>query len=124
MKALRQLHLYLGCIFAPLIIYFCLSGTWQLLRLNDIPKNEPPSAVHSVLHELSKPHTTSTLPSSNPKTEASVAFTGIALLMGLGMIATASIGIALAVRYGRSPKLVWLCLGAGVTVPLILLFLH
>jgi hypothetical protein len=122
MKNLRQLHLYLGCIFAPLIIYFSLSGAWQTFRFNDVPKDEPPTVLHSVLHELSKPHTSSTLPGANPKTDQSLAFSWVALFMGLGMITTAVLGIVIALR-GRAPKVALLCLGAGTAIPILLLLL-
>ncbi len=130
MRTLRQIHLYFGCIFAPLIIYFSLSGAWQVFRLNDIPKNDPlsppsrTSMMHSIFHELSKPHTSSTLPGSNPKTEHSVAFTWLALLLALGMTLTTSIGIVLALTYGRSPRIVALCMGMGVALPVCLLILR
>jgi len=123
MKTLRQLHLYLGCLFAPLIIYFSLSGAWQVFRLNDIPKNETPTALNSFFHELSNPHTHSTLPGRSPKTEKSAAFDWIATLTGFGMIATAGAGVVLALRFGRSKGTVWLCLGAGIVLPILLLFL-
>ncbi len=124
MKTVRQIHLYLGCFFAPLIIYFSLSGAWQVFRLNDIPKNETPMVVRSVLHELSKPHTHSTLPESNPKTESSAAFSWIAAIMGLGLVATTSLGIIIAVRSDRSARLAWLCLALGVAFPVLFLFLR
>jgi hypothetical protein len=124
MKTLRKLHLYLGCIFAPLIIYFSLSGAWQVFRFNDIPKNEAPSRLNTALHELSKPHTNSTLPGASPKTEHSAAFDWIALSMGLGMIVTASLGIVLALKYTRSPRIVLLCLGTGIALPILLLYLR
>lgn len=124
MKTLRQLHLYLGCIFAPLIIYFSLSGAWQVFRLNDVPKNEPPSWIHSALHELSKPHTNSVLPGLNPKAGHSVAFSMIVLLMGLGMVVTSSIGVFLALRQSRSPRIAALCIGVGVILPICLLFVR
>ena len=31
MKKLRSLHLYLGCIFAPMLLFFAISGIWQTL---------------------------------------------------------------------------------------------
>ncbi len=124
MKTLRQLHLYLGCIFAPLIIYFSLSGSWQVFRFNDVPKDAPATLMQTVFHELSKPHTSSTLPGLNPKTEHSTAFGWIALSMGLGMVITTSLGIAIALKQGRSPKTALLCLGIGIAVPVLLLFLR
>ena len=31
MQKLRSIHLYLGCIFAPLLVFFAISGIWQTL---------------------------------------------------------------------------------------------
>ena len=124
MRTLRQIHLYLGCIFAPLIIYFCLSGVWQVFRFNDVPKDTPPTWSQSVLHELSKPHTASTLPGRSPQTESSTLFGVAAFAAGIGMIGTALIGVALGLKYARKPKWVLLCLFAGLVLPIGLLFLR
>src|SRR5688572_28393334 len=40
MKKLRSLHLYLGCVFAPMLLFFAMSGIWQSLGLH----------FHSPLH--------------------------------------------------------------------------
>jgi hypothetical protein len=123
-KSLRQIHLYLGCIFAPLIIYFCLSGVWQVFRFNDVPRDQTPTWSQSLFHELSKPHTNSTLPGLNPKTDRSTLFGLLACSAGIGMIATALIGILLGLRFARKPKLVLFCLVAGFALPIALLFLR
>jgi hypothetical protein len=125
-KSLRQIHLYLGCIFAPLILYFALSGAWQIFRLNDVEKNETakPTLINSILHGLSNPHTHSTLPGLNPKTDQSVAFNWIAFFMSLGIVVTTFIGLILAFRMNRSKTLVVLCLVLGIFIPVVLLYLH
>ena len=48
MKRLRQLHLYLGCVFAPVLIFFAVTGSWQLFSLHLGMKDgsyTPPRAV-------------------------------------------------------------------------------
>lgn len=107
-----------------MIIYFAISGAWQVFRFNDLPKNEPPSAMRTLLHELSKPHTSSTLPSLSPKTDRSALFNWMAVAMGLGMVTTALIGIVLGIRFGKSRRLVLFCLVAGVLIPIGMLFLR
>jgi hypothetical protein len=125
MRSLRQLHLYLGCVFAPLILYFALSGAWQVFRLNDVPKEgPPPTALHAFLHELSKPHTHSALPGHDAKTESSTAFGAVALAMGLGLATTTALGIYLAMKCSPKPRTVWLCLGLGTALPVLLLWLR
>jgi len=123
MRNLRRLHLYLGCLFAPLLIYFALSGCWQLFRLNDLPKKDPATRVQTVLHEWSKPHTNSTAPGNSPKEARSALFNGFALLMGLGLSTTSILGVIMALQMTRQRKLVIGCLLGGVTIPLVLLLL-
>lgn len=123
MRSLRQIHLYLGCLFAPLIFYFSLSGAWQLYRLNDVPKDHP-DALRSWLHGISNAHLHSLPPGVDPrKFGGSPWFTGAALLMALGLVATTSIGIVLAFRFGRRPRLISLLLALGAALPIILLYL-
>ncbi len=124
MKVLRQVHLYLGCLFAPLVIYFAVSGSWQMFRLNDLPKDQPASAFQSALYELSKPHTKSTLPGLNPKHDPSTAFKWFALFTGLGLTMTSAIGIVLAIRFGRSKQKVFWCVSLGILLPLLMLMLR
>lgn len=123
MRTLRRMHLYLGCLFAPLLIYFALSGSWQLFRLNDLPKGQPATRVQTVLHEWSKPHTNSTAPGNSPKESRSALFNGLALLMGIGLTTTSVLGVAMAFQMTRQRKLVVAFLVAGVAIPIILLLL-
>src|ERR1043166_1068136 len=34
MTKLRTIHLYLGCTFAPMVLFFAISGFWQVLGLH------------------------------------------------------------------------------------------
>ncbi len=122
MKTLRKIHLYLGCIFAPLIIYFSLSGVAQVFRWNDLPKTGA-TAIQSALHAASNPHTHSTLPGRDPKREKSAYFDWAAAVMGVGMVLTTLLGIILALRFSKRPALVFVCLSAGVALPILFLFL-
>lgn len=124
MKTLRDVHLYLGCLFAPLLMYFSISGAWQVFRFNDLPrKGEPPSLSRSVLHALSNPHTHSTLPTLDPKVSESMAFGWLSIVMALGITATALLGILLALRYTRKRTIVWVCLVSGAVGPVMFLWL-
>lgn len=124
MIKLRRLHLYLGCMFAPLLIYFAVSGAWQLYRLNDVPKNEPASAMRSALHEWSKPHTNSTAPGRSPKEASSALFNALALLMAAGMAVTSGLGIWMALQMTKQRRAVVLSLVAGFALPVALLLLR
>lgn len=124
MKTLRQIHLYLGCIFAPLIIYFALSGAWQVFGWHDLPKDSPPTWSQSLLHEISMPHTHSKLPGSPKDAADSEAFSAFAFVMGLGMVITAVLGVVLALRFTKSKRLVFICIFGGLVLPVVLLFVR
>jgi hypothetical protein len=66
MKKLRRLHLLLGCVFAPLLLYYCLSGAWQLLDLHRQKKidNKP---IYAAFEQLSNPHLGKSMPGAGPK---------------------------------------------------------
>ncbi len=123
MKNLRQIHLLMGCFFAPMIIYFSLSGAWQIFRLNDLPDDKEPTSIQFFLNELSKPHKDSTRPGAEHKTSHSAAFDWIALFMAVGLILTTLIGLVLAFRFSKSPITILACVGVGVALPIILIFI-
>jgi uncharacterized iron-regulated membrane protein len=123
MKAVRQLHLYLGAFCAPLIVYFCLSGAWQVFGFHDIPRGEPGTPSQRFFHAMSMPHTHSTLPGGNPRQDHSRIFDFAASLTALIMIASALLGLVLAWRFTKSPALVVGFFVAGALIPALFLFL-
>jgi hypothetical protein len=114
LRRLRQVHLLLGCFFAPFLTYFALSGAWQTLRWNEAPKNQPAN-VYSL---MSFPHVYQTMPGAVPKIERSHSFKWFAVLMSFGFIATAALGVYMAWRAASQRRLVLLCLVAGVLLPM------
>lgn len=63
MKQIRQIHLYLGSLFAPMILFFAFSGALQTFGLHESDDGEPAPAgwivniasVHKDQH-LPRPH--------------------------------------------------------------------
>lgn len=105
MQKLRALHLYLGCIFAPLLLFFAVSGIWQTL------------GIHShFLNSFSTIHTSHRLKSGQGF--ASFAMTIFVLLMALSFIVSVILGIVMALKFGRSRRATVYCLAAGVVIPL------
>ncbi|PZR73457.1 MAG: hypothetical protein DLM73_10675, partial [Chthoniobacterales bacterium] len=56
MRFLRMLHLYLGCLFAPILIFFAITGSWQLFNWHESKKDKtyiaPPAlAALSFVHK-------------------------------------------------------------------------
>ena len=118
---LRDLHLYLGCLFAPVLIFFAVTGAWQIYRANDSTKDGSYIAPRPVV-VLSAIHTDQHLPG----TEAS-AYTPLhtfVLLAAVGLVTTTILGVIMAFRFGRSGRAAALCLAAGVAIPVGILFIY
>src|SRR5436190_21168797 len=99
MKNLRSIHLYLGCIFAPLLLFFAISGIWQTIGL--------PS--HSnFLARLSTIHTSHGLKAGGSLT--SVFMMMFVVIMAASFILTTILGVIMAIKYGRSRRAAVYCL--------------
>lgn len=124
MKALlllRRAHLWLGCLFAPLLIYYCLSGCWQTLGWNSKGSGK---AWQTDLSSLSSPHLSQTWPGGSAKKgQSSAAFRYSAVAMTLGMTLTALLGLQMAFKSIRPWWKVFLVLAAGVLLPVGMLWL-
>ena len=127
MKLLRRIHLLLGCLFAPLLLYYCLSGASQALGLNfqwRDGKNQP-----TLLSEFSRPHKAMTMPGasgSNQKkstiSNRSESFKYFAVVMAVGISATLILGVVMAYKYFRPRWMVTAILAAGLAVPILMLW--
>ena len=47
MKFIRRAHLFLGCFFTPLLLFYILTGWYQTVNLNRL---KHPSEAESLLH--------------------------------------------------------------------------
>ena len=100
MKRLRQLHLYLGCIFAPMLILFSLTGALQMFGVR--------------LPVLTEAHT---------RGAGSLPFMILASLMGLSVVVTSILGIVMAYQHTSNDRKgnVWASLVFGALIPIVLL---
>jgi hypothetical protein len=120
MNKLREIHLYLGCLFAPILIFFAITGAWQLFALHRGRKDGsyiPPRVVAL----LSDVHQFQHIPPSNY--EASTPLRYFVLAAAFGLVATTILGIVMALRYGRNRAWAVLCLAGGIIIPVGLLLL-
>ena len=111
MQKLRSIHLYLGCIFAPMLLFFAISGVWQLFGLGT---SRPLQALSSI-------HTHKQLKAGAVFLGGPAMFTFV-LLMAASFIITTILGVVMALKYGRSRRAAIGCLAVGVLVPLSLIF--
>lgn len=107
MKNLRALHLYLGCIFAPLLLFFAISGIWQTL------------GIHSnLLNSLSTIHTAHHLKIGGGL--AGPLMKVFVLVMAVSFVLTTVLGVIMAIKHGGKRRTAYVCLVLGVVFPLAL----
>ena len=121
MRRLRLLHLYLGCLFAPALIFFAVSGSWQIFRLQDTAKDGSYTAP-AVLETLSAVHTNQHLPGG--KASQRTPLHAFALLSAIGLVTTTLLGVVMAFRFSHSVVAPLFCLLGGVALPLGLLLFY
>lgn len=113
MNTLRRIHLYLGCAFAPLLVFFAISGIWQTLHLTWKEGNFA-LALLSTIHMsrgLKAPPGHAVTNLSSPYLQ------WVVVAMAISLVMTIVLGVVMAFRFGhRRPAL--LCLALGVLVPL------
>ena len=111
MQKLRSIHLYLGCIFAPMLLFFTISGIWQTLGIRS-PFLQWLSAIHTAVrfkngHEPSSP-----------------ALRFFVIIMAVSFVISIVLGVIMAFKFTRSRKAAFYCLALGVIIPAALILLR
>lgn len=134
MRYVARYHLYLGCFFAPLILFYALSGAWQTLNLHRSTKDGRYRAPQ-ILVDLSEVHSRQRWSSPNsqgtsPRRQEGEALLGLlprsafawlSAFMGLGLATTALLGVLLAYQRSRGKRRwrISACLAGGCLFPLV-----
>ncbi len=116
-STMRRLHLYLGCFFAPLLLFFTLSGASQTFMLHRTMKNGSYRAPRTLVH-LSEVHTRQRLTQGD--TPSSTPFRWLVAAMSSGLAASIFLGVVMALKLERA-LWVWTSLAVGALLPLLLL---
>ena len=122
MKLLRRLHLYLGCFFAPLLLFYLLTGWYQTLNPNRL---KSPSEAETLLHKFRVVHSDQIFPSENEldKPSSPKKYQALVVVMSIASTVMILIGLVLAFKTLRSQWPVWVSLTLGVVLPAFLLWL-
>jgi len=107
MQKFRSLHLYLGCLFAPMLLFFAVSGIWQTLGWH---------WRSGILARLSTIHTGHALKIGGSLSTS--VLRDFVLAMAVSFIFTTILGVVMALKFGRSRKAAIACLALGIIVPL------
>jgi hypothetical protein len=122
MKALRRIHLYLGVFFAPLLLFFILTGWRQTLYPNRL---KSAADAESLMQKLQMVHVDQIYPSSHEVTHPTSPrlFKLLVVVMSAALVVTIGLGVYLAFRSLRPRWPVWASLVLGVAVPALFLWL-
>lgn len=119
-KKMRNIHLYLGCFFTPLLIFFIVSGCFQTFNLHESKKDGyQPQALVKIISEV---HMHQRLTYSDEELKPSKGFRLLILLMAAGLLTTIILGLLLAFKY-TNPLSVGFCLSLGIIIPFLLLWI-
>lgn len=120
MKRLRRVHTYLGCFFAPLLLFFVLTGWYQAVMHNRQKGTGEPGDWKA---RLSSVHVDQIYPATSASAYSPTLFRGLVVMMAVALIITLALGVTLAIRFTPKKWTVWLSLTLGFFVPVLFLWL-
>lgn len=147
MKKIRQLHYYLGALFAPAIFFFAFSGALQTFGLHESEAGEayqPPAWIVSLAgihkdqslakpHKEHKEHSTDAdqpghapdmaPPEPQPAQHSPLPLKIFVLALAIGLMCTTMLGIYMAFQNRQNRRVTWAMLMLGVLIPVALLYL-
>lgn len=121
MLLLRRLHLYLGCLFAPALILFAVSGAWQLFNFHKTKKDGSYVAPDALV-EISAIHMESHLEGTPGRNFTPLRYFMVATSAGL--VLTSVLGVVMAYRFSRKPIVATVCLLLGIAIPGVILWIY
>jgi ABC-type nitrate/sulfonate/bicarbonate transport system permease component len=121
MTFLRKLHLYLGCLFAPMLIFFAVSGSWQLFNWHESTKDGSYTAPRA-LAVLSDIHKDAHIPPTPGRQPTPLRY--FMLAGAIGLVTSTVIGVIMAYRFSQRPLVATICLLSGIFVPGIVLWIY
>lgn len=144
MRRIRQIHLYVGLFFTPLVLLFSLSGALQTFRLHEAraPTASTPPAwivwMAAVHKDQAMPgprhpeneHDTKTAPKhrspirpfAKEQTRSKLSLKILVAVMSGGLILSTILGVTIALNNPSTRGLSVLLLAAGTAMPLVLLW--
>lgn len=122
MKNIRRVHLYLGCFFTPMLLFYVLTGWYQTLHPNRL---KSPADAETLVQKLRVVHVDQIYPSDQEfkKPSTPKLFQALVVVMSIAATLTILLGLILAFRTLKNQWPVWLSLVLGVLLPALLLYL-
>jgi len=120
MRYLRRVHTYLGCFFAPLLLFFILSGWYQTVTPN---RQKGHGELGDWKARLTSIHVDSIYPTESASAYSPTLFRALVIVMAVALVVTLVLGVVMAVRFTPKKWPVWASLVLGLVIPLLFLVL-
>jgi hypothetical protein len=120
MKNVRRWHLFLSCFFAPMLLFYVVTGWYQTLSQD---RNKNSAEAQTLRAKLTSIHVDQIYPSEKAESFSPTLFKILVVLMSISLIVTLALGIYLAFNVGRPRWAVWVSLVLGIILPIAALWL-
>jgi len=117
---LRRIHLHLGVFFAPLLLFFVLTGWYQTVTPD---RRKGVADSDDWLSRMNRVHVEQYYPTRTAEGYSTRPFTVLVVAMSVALAATTVLGVVLAFQVLKKRGLVWISLALGFIVPAISLWL-
>ena len=121
MNKLRAIHLFLGCLFPPMLIFFVLTGALQTFDLHE--RHNDGSQPPGIVDNLSEVHKHQRWPTEGERIPPSTPFKIFVVFMSIGFILSSILGIVMAFKSSKNKMVVWTCLLMGILLPVFFLWM-
>ena len=121
LKRVRRLHLYLGVFFAPLLLFFIVSGWYQTANPD---RRKGPDEARAFWDRMRSVHAEQILPDEKTEKYSPKLMRWFVYAMSLALIVTVGLGVVLALKVMKAQWLVWLMLVLGFVLPILILRLR
>ena len=121
MRKIRKANLYLGTVFAPLVIFLAFSSALQTFELHDPPKGGA-FAPHPWISTLAQVHENQRY-EGPPSKRHSLPLRWFFVIASDGLMVTSILGIYIAFKYRKSHTPVYTSLAIGLILPIVFLYL-
>lgn len=142
-RLIRQLHLYVGVLIAPSVLFFALTGALQLFGLHEAEKGGA-YAPPAVIEELSEVHIhqrfamkpkrkgpppaatsakAAPAPANRPEPEGVAPIKWVFLAVSIGLVTSTLLGLWMGLTQGRDRRLAFALLVVGAVAPALLVLL-
>jgi hypothetical protein len=120
MKTLRRIHLYLGVLYAPLLLFFIGTGWYQVTNPDRL---KSAAEAETWVQKFRVIHTDQIYPRDGVRVTSPTLFQWLVYGMSAALIVATLVGLVLAFKSVKPRWPVWVTLFLGILLPIAALWL-